>query len=233
MANNSRPNRVLAFGLQVAHPGSSPATIRHASSGPLPANSIIRRINIRCTGETTLGTNGHLDFQILPAGPNPPANTDPAGTSIFGTINPGGTTATFFTGGDTALPIVAAAGTVDIFYPDYYIQDTGQMLTMTVRKSAVSVFNIGALIFVEVLDAPLGPDQPIIPRGTEEEPVCVRICGQPPPPPTPDPGPQPPPPPPPPPPPALRDVLEEPLPPGSSIDVLFPIESAGRVCDAP
>jgi hypothetical protein len=77
------------------------------------------------------------------------------------------------------------------------------------------------------------PAENILPRGTEADPVCVRVCepvlvsGFPPT------GPPPPPTPQPPPPPTTPDPLADPLPPPCDIDPDAPLTFALQLCEVP
>jgi hypothetical protein len=135
--------------------------------------------------------------------------------------------------GDLAFPFVGSYVRLPLWIPVYespsYIKTLGWQVAAA-NMAFTNVFVIGLLE-----SGAQSPGAGIIPRGTPEEPACVRICGwdpgvippgppPPPPPPPPEPGPAPGPP---------FDPLQHPLPTMCPINPEQPLQSASQLCEVP
>lgn len=114
------------------------------------------------------------------------------------------------------------------------IAGQGRRLKTALRQTTLTGAQLHVWVIVDLLDKPepVGAEE-IVPRGTPEEPVCVRICPPEAPPPPPPPPPPPTPPGPPPPVPGEVDVLALPLPLPSDIEPAEPLVAGATVCRAP
>jgi hypothetical protein len=122
------------------------------------------------------------------------------------------------------------------FFPLYEtVTRPNQFLKLVADNQSAGAINFYVVAWLELLSTPEDePEAVILPRGTEEEPVCVRICGDTgPQPPTPPPPAPPPPGPPPPTGPGPDDPLAEPLPGPCPIDPTAPLQSALDACATP
>lgn len=218
---------VLAIQLQTN------ASTRHAqSSAKLPYPGIIRQVTIAQALPDSAG-NWKLDLKITTA-QIAGAAVEVPGRSIFdfqrsGTVSPDLTSDR----DDPFVGIVNQAPThlavhIPVTEPNLFLTATSLPGSATLARWYITV-SVDELIGGE--DSSGAP--PIIPRGTPEEPVCVRICDGAPPPKPPPPNGPPAPPPPPPPPGAGPDAAAEPLPPPCDIDPLTPLDAALLTCQVP
>lgn len=134
---------------------------------------------------------------------------------------------------DSALPLIPTDSRFSPYFPvSIELPSPGWRLLLTFRHVAAGIDDI--MVWVTVNTHTIGagtPDQRIFPRGTEQEPVCVRVCppdGPPIGPPTPGP---PFPPPPEPPPTGPPDILDPPLPPPTDVTANAPLASMSVICE--
>lgn len=201
-----------------------------AVSAELPYPSVITQLVI--SSNAAGGDSSPAFFDLYLSDDSGTGNAPITGTKLTdhvlaGSVNPD------VTGDDPlALPIFHSASETNMPAIDVWIPvPKNGMRLKTVVHQITAATSVNVIVAVCTLyDGPtFDASTAIIPRGTPEEPVCVKICGAAPPieqPPI-----APPPGPPPPPAPSGPDILAEPLPPPCDISVEAPLTSASATCD--